>query len=235
MAAPITNKVTLTDDSTATGKNVETQSETIAGVTQHAHRFVQRPELVPVGIFEALSGILSISATLQDAVASGHAWLQNPTGGTKHARVRRVEMGFAPSTVTARIPAAGSRLAMARFTFTGSASGTISTPSKKRSTASSGSTPLIAADATNVANLRTLVTGMTVTLGALIWAPFIPPTLTGVGWAATPPLIWQPQYERDYVVLAPGEGVVFYQPEAGATSDDRKGHLAVTWDEVDAS
>lgn len=235
MAAPIPANVRLTDDAPATGKYIEAQSETISGVTQLAHRTTPRHELNPVGIYDAQSDILAISATAQDAVASGHLWLQNPTAATKHARLRRVEMRFVPTTVTARIPAAGSRLAIARFTFTGTATGTAIVVSKKRSTASSGSTPLIAADATNGANLRIAVTGMTVTLGGLIWSAFIPPTLTGVGWATSQPAIWEPRHERDYVVLAPGEGIVFYQPEAGATADDRRGTVTATWDEVDAS
>src|SRR5262252_7347993 len=134
MAASIVNNVRLTDDTSATGKRVEAQSETIAGATQLAHRIVMRPELVPLGIYDAVSDVLSVSATAQDGTSSGFLWLQNPTAATKHARLRRLELKFWPTATT--VFNSSTRVVAQRFTFTGTASGTAISPSRKRSTAS---------------------------------------------------------------------------------------------------
>jgi hypothetical protein len=53
------------------------------------------------------------------------------------------------------------------------------------------------------------------------------------GTQAEPPVVpevWYPE-EGEGCILANGEGVIFRQPDAGTTSDTRKFHIDITWEE----
>jgi hypothetical protein len=115
-----------------------------------------------------------------------------------------------------------------KYTFTGTASGATVTPVKVDTT-SAGS----------FADLRTAVTGMTVTLvGALGFIP-IAGALTAVGaYAPAEVNAIGPNdndFEDEFVVCAPGEGVVVYQDVAGTTSDTRVAQIRMVWDENDTA
>jgi len=117
---------------------------------------------------------------------------------------------------------------MTRFTFTGTATGASVTAAK----GDSGSVnPIL--------DIRTASTGITVTLVASLATVGISGALTAVS-AYNPVVINTSEIitsnnDDEWIVLAPGEGVVLYQDVAGTTSDTRKLNFGITWDEIDIS
>jgi len=61
-------------------------------------------------------------------------------------------------------------------------------------------------------------------------------SLTAVGAVApVDAIIMEGQAEDEFIVLAPGEGIVIWQDAAGTTSDSRLYDLTVVWDEIDTA
>ena len=53
--------------------------------------------------------------------------------------------------------------------------------------------------------------------------------ITAVGIGVPDPIVYIPEDEWDYPQLLPGEGVVFYQIDAGTTSDTRVAVVNGSW------
>ena len=165
----------------------------------------------------------SVQAAAQDALATGFFWLQNPAASGLNLIVRQFTLRFSLAANTA-CPTAP-RIVLARFTFTGTPSGATVTPAKRRT-----------ADNANVATMRTAVTGMTVTLGAIA-ASFLVPAMSAAGQTFTPPeQQWPPNLdsiEEEDLILVPGEGALLYQPDAGTASDPRRFTVDLRAEEVE--
>lgn len=181
---------------------------TVALYNDYALAVREAPRYNEAGRYRFTSQLRVIPATADNATSTAFFWLQNPVGNTKNALVSQVRIcqtTVAQAAVTDIT--ANPLLAYARFTFTGTASGAQITPMKQKS-----------ADAANSATVRTAVTGMTVTLGALGFAqptPVIDFQTSGVVYA-----LWisdfVPTSEEGFLAeLAPGEGLVFYSSTAG--------------------
>jgi len=229
MAGPIADKVILPLDTGNTGKKVRTQTRVIGADTVHEHFFIQTSRRKIEGIYNfAATAPASVQATAQNGTATGFFWLELPVGGTRRARLRDFKVtfdwGVVPSADVTTLP----RIAVARFTFTGTASGALITPA--RSNSSSEMTA-------NVANIRTAVTGMTVTVGAIAWsalAPFIDfATAAGINVQPRFTEYYDPDDEEAYLDFGPGEGLLLYQPDAGTASDIRRFNYWGRWDEYD--
>jgi len=232
MAAPVAAFIQLPTDSGNTGKKVQTQSEVIGADTVHAHYFIPRSQRKVLGAYYFTSAVIASVATAQTQL-TGHLWLEMPTGAVVRGRLRdavaSMVLGVA---VGADVTALYRLLSMARFTFTGAASGAAITPAKRRSD-----------DVANVANVRTAATGMTITAGGLVWtfltSGFIDSTPITTSGAPTTFTYkenaggnrWAPGGEDAFLDFDAGEGVCFYQPDAGATT----WRLVVSghWDEYD--
>ena len=220
MAAPIPSNVRLADDAGNTGKRIRTDTRVVGADTVHHHWFV------PISarskkVFHYSPLLQSVQASAQDATATGFFWFQVPAANAWDVAIRKCVLKFATgNTLTLTFP----RIVLARFTFTGTPSGATVTAAKRKS-----------AEAPT-ADLRTAVTGMTVTLAATV-ATFLVPQMHAVGQAFQPPVQKWPEdhdsFEDDDVILAPSEGVLLYQPDAGTASDPRRFTVDLRVEEIE--
>lgn len=204
------------------GKKTRQQSRSIGGNTVYTP-FVHTASKVDIaGIYDATMALQSVQASATDCTSTGFAWFQVPVGNSKHARVRKLEIAFT-QIATESDHATAPRIVPARFTFTGTAGGAVLTSGKKAT-----------AHASATADVRTAVTGMTVSLGALM-RPFIAPgvllTTSGLIFPFAVPPPFAPTDEDEFWDLAAGEGICLYQPDNGTSSDGRRFSVAWTWDE----
>jgi hypothetical protein len=227
MTAPLADKIILPSDTGNSGKKVRTQTRVVGADTVHEHFVVPISARKVDGIYYfAATAAAAVQASAQNGTSTGFFWLELPSGGTKRLRLRRFEIvfeqGAAPTADHLTLP----RIALARFTFTGTASGAIVTPAKRRET-----------DGGNTANVRTAVTGMTVTLGAVI-SSWLPPgidfaTAAGQNVVSKVNEPFAPTNEDDFIDVQPAEGLLLYQPDAGTASDVRRFNYKGAWDEYD--
>lgn len=231
MAGPLADKIILPLDTGNTGKKVRTQTKVIGSDTVHEHIFVKERKGLVLGVYGATSALLSTQASAQNGTSTGHIWCHVPTAiSGKKARIRRLLVRHGISAATPTCPTSP-RVVAALFTFTGTASGAAITPAKYDSTYPA-----------QVLDLRTAVTGLTVTVGAIIGHALTPPFLLGgtvadiMQWLTLPdPVISIGADEDEWPVLAPGQGLLIYQPDAGTTSDIRRLTVDLTWDEIDTA
>lgn len=227
MAAPVADFIRNPDDASNTGKRVQAQYETIGGSVVYAPYVITRSKRKLTGVYMFSPGTFSVQAVAQDATATGFVWLEVPSGATIRARLRRLQVAFsAGATETDHVTVP--RVSLARFTFTGTASGSSASVAKRNS-----------GDDANVANARLAVTGMTVTLGSIAWSaltPVIQFTTSGALWGGGPVFDFNAgDDEEEYIDLAATEGLVLYQPDAGTGSDGRRFVVSGRWDEYDNS
>ncbi len=162
------------------------------------------------------SGNLVVQAAAHAATA-GFFWIINPVGNSKYAHIRKIYFRCAPTTALVCLTAP--RVTIERVTFTGTASGAQLTPAK------------VEASEPNFTMLTlTASTGLTLTAGAVICGFIVTSILTavGVGVAIQQEIVFS---EDGEIVLAPGEGIVCRQPDAGTTADTRKVIMNIAWDE----
>lgn len=227
MAGPVAGFIQLPVDTGNLGKKVRTQSRVVGADTVHEHFMVPISIRKITGNYYAPSvAIQSVQASAQNGTSSGFFWLEMPTGGTTRGRIRKIEINFNVGSAAAADHFTLPRLALTRFTFTGAFSGALITPCKRH-----------ASDSANVANVRTIVTGGTVTVGGVAWITF-PPAIdftAAAGIITVPPSIQEldPVDEDDYLDFGAGEGFLLYQPDAGTASDSRRFHWNIHWDEYD--
>lgn len=224
MAAPIANRIILASDTGNSGKSVRTQTRVVGGNTVHEHFFIPIPAIESAGKYFFSSTQQTVSATVQNATATGFFWLQMPTTATVTAILRYVSAS-ATTTSTVVAPSAPV-ISFSKFTFTGTASGASVTPVKVQT-----------AGAANQMIVRTLVTGMVVTVVGDVGNFHIPAVLTGVGAVFAYETVI-PRNPMAYIrgvdlEIAPGEGLVIWQSVAGTGSDPRVFGLQLEWDEVD--
>lgn len=225
MAGPVANKVILPLDTGNTGKNIRTQTRVVGSDTVHEHFFIQARQAQVLGVYRTAMAQVTALAAAQNGTSSGFLWFHVPTAITnKKVRLRRVYITTQHATALATPTAP--RLVLARFTFTGTASGASVTPVKIDTTAP-----------TAVADLRTAATGLTVSLVGNMGSAGIAGALTAVGaYAPTAIDIIDPASEEDeWPIFAPGEGCVIYQDTAGTASDTRVSNIVVLHDEIDTA
>lgn len=223
MTAPAAGYVLLPTDTSNTGKKIQTQSETIGSDIVHAHYFIARSRRKVLARYHFAMALQSVQASAQDGTSTGFFWLHNPIGSSVHGRLKRLQVVFSMTGEADMLSVP--RIALARITFTGTASGAMVTPGKAQS-----------ALATNATDMRTAVTGLTVTVGGLVWAAVVPTlgvTTSGISWNAGPVCTFEPNEEEDYLHYDAGEGFLLYQPDAGTASDTRRFSVTGTWDEYD--
>lgn len=231
MSIPVAGFVQLPLDTGNTGKKVRTQTKTVGADTVHEHFFVAGRQASVLGVYKVFSTLQSVQATAQNGTSTGFLWLHVPTAVTgKKMRLRRLWASFVTTGTTAMptVP----RLLLQRFTFTGTASGASVVASKMAT-----SMPSAAAD------IRSASTGLSVSLvaSAFVGGTLVPPTLIAgtaasfVTQAAPDQFLFNSvsDVEDDFCVIAPGEGVVVYQPDAGTASDARRFTLNLVWDEIE--
>ncbi len=217
MAAPVASKIILADDTSNDGKNARTQTRVVGADTVHEHFFVPVCRRSKLGVYYYASTVLSIqiaASSPQDGINTGFWWIINPSGSGVTVLLKELLVRFTMAAVLAE--ATGPRVIAQKFAYTGTASGAQVTPCKRKAT-----------DASPGGSVRTAVTGMTCTLGATLTSFLTPAVLTGVGAMTGDEQVWphsrDPLDEDAGVELAPTEGVVIYQADAGtATTDNRR-------------
>lgn len=222
MAAPVDSYVQLPDDSGNSGKKIRSQTQTVSGNTVHTHYFYSQRQANVLGVYRAALAQQTMLVSAQNGTSTGFLWLHNPTAtSNKSARIRRIYASSQHASAIAT-PSAP-RLLVSRFTFVGTASGAAVTAAKVVSSAPS---PIL--------DLRTAVTGLTVSLVAAMGSCGVVGALTAVGaWAPAVVELLPSGPEDEWEVLAPGEGAVIWQDTAGTTSDTRVANICAIWDEID--
>jgi hypothetical protein len=224
MAGPLEAYVQLPTDASNTGKKVRTQSRVVSAQTVHEHYLIPISTGIIKGVYFATSTLYTVTAAASNGTTTAVWWLQVPANSIVNARVRRVDVCMTNAVATAIDLPTAPRFAFSRFTHNGGWSGAILNPSRRKTT-----------DNTNQADVRTASTGTTVTLGTIGWAALIPGndiTTSGV-YNSFLYQAWQPLGEEEFFDLAPGEGMVAYQADAGTASDQRRLIVNVCWDEYD--
>lgn len=225
MAGPVAATVNLPDDSGNLGKKVRTQTRTVGANTVHEHFFIQARQAQVLGVYRLGMPQVTALAAAQNGTSTGYLWLHVPTAiSNKKVRIRRLSVTSQLATLLATPTAP--RITATRFTFTGTASGASLTPVKIDSGSSA-----------SIADLRTAVTGLTVTLvGSLGTAPHVgAQTAVGAYAPAEYNIVDPASEEDDWPILAPGEGIVIYQDTAGTASDTRVANIILLWDDVDTA
>ena len=226
MAAPIASKILLPDDTSNTGKKVRTQTRVVGADTVHEHFVIPISARKINGLYHGAFTLYTVAAAAQNGTTAAIGWLQVPAVATVNARLRFASVTVTNAVATAIDHTSVPRIAIQRATFTGTFSGANLNVAKRATS-----------DAVNQCDIRTAVTGATVTLLAtqLVWAVACPGadiTTSGV-LSIQHNEQWRPMFEDEYVELVPGECLVIYQIDAGTTSDQRRAVVNVSWDEVD--
>jgi hypothetical protein len=224
MAAPVASDVRLPDDSGNTGKRVRTQTRTVGGNTVHEHYFVQNRQAEILGIYRLAMPQQTVQAAAQNGTSTGFLWANVPAAtSNKWSRIRRITMDSQHSTALATPTAP--RIVATRFSFTGTPSGASLTAAKVNE-----SFP------TTILDLRTAVTGMTVTLSTPLGSAGLCGAVTAVGaYSPANNDIIKPDDEDEWPIVKPGNGVVLYQDTAGTASDTRKFNPTLVWDDIDVA
>jgi hypothetical protein len=224
MTAPVAASIVLPSDSSNSGKQLRTQTKSINAITVHEQFVVPSFGITNVGKYFFSSTQQSVSATVQDGIATGFFWMQMPLAATVTALIRNIHADASTSSTTAAPTAPV--LSFNKFTFTGTASGAAITPVKFQT-----------AGTTAQMIVRTAVTGMTVTLTGDIGAFSFPCVMTGTGtmYAEKQVIAENPQAwtRGSDVEIGPGEGLVIYQSVAGTAADPRRFTVQVRWMEID--
>lgn len=159
------------------------------------------------GVYYYAAGAFLVNAAADSATA-GRCWLINPVGSGLTVRIKVIQ--FSSNMGSALAAPTSPRITVERITFTGTASGAIVSPAKRKTL-----------DATNIGSLRTASTGLALAAGNMICS-FLPiASATAVGYTSSSIERFEPEIE-DRIELEPGEGIVIRQADAGTTADTRR-------------
>lgn len=221
MTAPVASKVTLPLDTGNTGPKVRTQTRVIGADTVHEHFFVESDPYNVTGMYLShFNG--TVLAAAQNGTSTGFLWVINPVGSTIKALIQRIRAITAATT--ALLAPTGPRIIGQLFTYTGTPSGAASTIGKTDSTWPAAQH-----------SQRTAMTGMTITLGAIVWSTQVPSSMTAAGVGFPLYNEYLPNHINDAILLRTGEGVAFWQADAGTTSDTRRLTLDLNVEEIETT
>lgn len=225
MAAPIADKVILPLDTGNTGKKVRTQTRVVGADTVHEHYFVPASVRENKGFYHVHSGVLTIPTSAHNGTTSGHLFLFNPIGSTVKAAVSRIRSNW--QMVAGAIDLTVPRQLYSRFTYTGTPSGASLTPAKRRTS-----------DANAQVNVRTAMTGMTISLVATIRSSLLPPIIVTASSATIQVVLpvnpveeWDIA-EAEQIELVAGEGIVLWSADASTTAN-RRMVTDIIWEEFE--
>jgi hypothetical protein len=182
-----------------------------------------------------LEGVIAaLSATAHTLNTGGFFWAINPAASGKIIRIERVGIQINLTTAVAAGFPTAPRLAISRMAFTGTPSGAAVPTSGSASTINKFDNNY----PTPVLDIRSAITGLTCTYGAVMFSSMAP-SMGVVGTVTASQVVGIPSdnefepRETDYeLIIRPGEGFVIWQPEAGSTADTRKATFRIMWEEV---
>lgn len=225
MAAPVASYAQAAIEGSSLGSYVRAQRRLIGANTVDAQAFSTLDAARVTGIYSFDSGTpQAITLAGHDGTSTGFLWIQNPVGNTKNARLRQLYIKVTALTTAATSHATAPFISLTRCAFTGTFSGASLTPAKIRTS-----------HATPSCDVRTAVTGATVSLVGSAWAAMCsgiePLTADVLNLAVV--ANWSPKSSDEYLIIAPGECLVVYQSTAGTASDLRVAQFSGVWDEVE--
>jgi hypothetical protein len=205
----------------STGKKVRTQERVVgANTVQEQYVIVDTPR-VRSGVYMAQTGLHSVAAAATNGTSTGNWWLYNPAASGLKIALRRIEFASG-SGAAAAVIATSPRIQLSHFTFTGTPGGA-AIASRKVDTAYATAAGLLMS--TQVTSVVTLTQPFFAFLTG-IWNQSTSSGGPGVGFASD----WLPE-ESGQPIIAAGEGIVCWQPDAGTTSDPRRFVTNIAWDE----
>lgn len=168
------------------------------------------------GVYIAQTGAHLVLAAA-DIATAGRWFLLNPATSGLFVALRRIE--FLSQLGSALVAVTSPRLQVERFTFTGSPTGPDIVATKRAT-----------ADAAQAAKLKSSGAGITPSAAVPLFA-FLPvASATAVGYNPPGASDWNPD-EDGQPVLAPQEGLIFRQPDAGTAADTRRYVTNIAWEE----
>jgi hypothetical protein len=221
MAAKTDQVIILPTDSGNTGKKIRTKESVIGANTVEEYFFIPSSERSMLGNYKYSSGAIAIPAAAHNGTTTGFLFLINPAASTATVSLDRTTLKQNFSTTLA-VDLIAPIINVSRFTFTGTLSAATITPARRKT-----------ADAANQGLMSLAMTGLTITLGAVVYT-FIGQTMdlvTGGGghWSAQTDE-WNPMSDDDEIVLVPGEGLVWWSSLA-VTTGNRKLAINGAWKE----
>lgn len=220
MAAPVADKIILPLDTGNTGKKKRTQTRTVGADSVHTDYVIVEDKRSVTGSYQANSTALTVPAAIHNGTTTGFLWFYNPIGSTIKVQMNRAILGDQFNALA--VDLLGGECRASLFTFTGTGSGALVTPSKHDST-----------DAASQANIRTASTGLACTLGATIFSiqyQTMDLITGGAGHWAPDRFVYSHQDKADQIVLRAGEGIVFWHAVA-VTTANRRLYINLDYDE----
>lgn len=229
------DSVRLPLDGSNTGKYTATRKKTISGTEYHGAVVVpDRAERV-TGVYRASMALQSVQASSQNGTSTAFAWITIPVANTtRAARLRKCQLIFNHSAISATAMTSLPRIGLARGTFVGTASGATFTGTK------------IDPDTDQpVLDFRTASTGLTITLntdpGSLLSCALVPPyqvIATPTNYLAAIPcdvqnLIDISADEDEWPLIKGGQCLILYQLDNGTSTDTRRFAVNLLWDEIE--
>jgi len=229
---PTDTYITLPSDSGNLGKKTAAQQRTQGADSVYLQKFIEERAGVVTEVFRiATITVTQMAVSAQNGTTTGLLWLMNPASSTRTIRIRRISLqyNFIGVTTLTTLP----RMVAQRFTWTGDASG-----------ASVAAAAVWSSADVTQADIRTAMTGLTISLLTPIVCSDLPPMGQVAGTAAVfettatvrSEMIDADNAEDEWIVLTPGQGLVLYQADAGgATTETRRVLPTIVYDEVNAS
>jgi hypothetical protein len=199
------------------GRSIHVRQRTVSGPG-----VVNEPYVIPISA-RLSSGIYlgtvagTVQASAQNGTSTGFWWLYNTIGSGLSVALRSINV--ATQSASALVTVTSPRLLLQAFTFTGTAAGTNVAPRKADTSFAAAAASLRSTQVTSV---------VTLTEQVCAWLPYANQTAVN----GNPPSgsTWAPK-EDEQVVLAAGQGLVLYQPDAGTASDTRVVSTSLAWSE----
>jgi hypothetical protein len=214
MAAKTDSTLILPLDTGNTGKVLRTKRSVVGANTVEEYFFIPSSERNTLGQYKFSTGAQAIPAAVHTGT-TGFIFLVNPASNSAtgtYMAIDRVTLKQNFSTTLA-VDLIAPIIRASRFTYTGTLSAAQITPAKRKTT-----------DAAPTCSASLLSTGLTVTVGAVVyeWIGQTMDLVTGGAghWSAQTDE-WNPADEDDELILAPGEGMVIWSTLA-VTTGNRK-------------
>ena len=221
MAAKTDQVIILPLDTGNTGKKIRTKESTVGANTVEEYYFIPSSERSSLGNYKFSSGANAIPTSANTGTTNGLLYLTNPSASTVNVSLDRTTLKQNFSTTLA-VDLIAPIIQINRITFTGTLSAATIAAAKRKT-----------ADAAPQGLMSLAMTGLTVTLGAVVYT-FIGQTMDlvtgGAGHWSAQSDEWNPQSDDDEVVLAPGEGLVWWSSLA-VTTANRKLAINGAWKE----
>jgi len=207
----------------STGKKLRTQELVVGSNTVQQEYVIPSSIRVRSGVYAASTGAAhTVQASATNGTSTGFWWLYNPVGSAVKVAVKKIYYSSGEGAAAAVIATAPRAPLITHFTFTGTPGGAAITPRKIDTAMPTATALLMSTQVTSVVTLTQAVHAFQTGIHA---------QSTSSGGPAVGLIdVWDPP-EENQIILAAGEGIVAYQPEAAIASDPRRFLTNIVWEE----